>query len=95
MTIETSFRLGTVNLLGIDLDALKVIQAENGVVFTSLLIARDSSGKIIRNVESSPETWEPLTDEQELLAFQKFFTDRDRFDVEKQTGGTSSELWFT
>ena len=70
--------------LGPGWDAMQVrATAEDGDK-NHFLIARDSTGKILRKVDSFQEVWEAITDAEDLKFYQRCFDDRNRLAAERE-----------
>jgi hypothetical protein len=79
---DVIYRSGTSVGLGAGWDVMQVLyRVEDGGqmrLANSFAIARDSSGKIIRKIDSYPEQWEVIDDAEELRGFRECFDERDR-----------------
>ncbi len=83
------YRSGTSQALGPDWDVLEVSRnrKEHGVISTnSVFIARNVGGTIIRKIDSSPERWVLVRDEETLRACQGRFDHRDKLAGEEAAG---------
>ena len=65
--------------LGAGWDVMIVSQRNKG----SVALARDAKGTIIRKIDTAPETWVVVRDEETLRACRKSFDDRDRLREQK------------
>ena len=80
------YRSGTSQALAPDWDVLEVSRKrkDHGVTSTnSVFIARDAGGTIVRKVDSAPEKWVLVSDEETLRVCQGRFDHRDRLAVEE------------
>ena len=79
---DVIYRTGTSDGLGTGWDVMQVLyrREDDGQMrlANSFAIARDGSGKIIRKIDSFPEQWEVVNDEEMLRGFQHCFDERDR-----------------
>jgi hypothetical protein len=83
------YRSGTSQALGPDWDVLEVSRKrkDHGVISTnSVFIARNVGGTIIRKIDSSPERWALVRDEETLRACQGRFDHRDKLAGEEAAG---------
>ncbi len=78
---DVTYRSETSEGLGAGWDVMIVVyrREDSGHmrIANSFVIARDLSGKIIRKIDSFPEQWEVVSDEDEP-GFQQCFDERDR-----------------
>ena len=73
------YKSGTSTGLGAGWDVMIVAQRNKG----SVALARDANGKIMRKIDSVPEIWEVIRDEETLWACRESFDDRDRLREQK------------
>jgi hypothetical protein len=80
---------GTSATLGPEWGVLEVAskRKDHGVMRTSsVVIARDARGTIIRQVDSSPEQWVVIHNPETLRAYRKWFDTKDRLAAGKAAG---------
>ena len=84
---DVTYRSGTSEGLGAGWDVMQVVyrREDSGHmrIANSFVIARDAVGKIIRKIDSFPEQWEVVNDEEMLHGFQHCFDERDRLAAER------------
>ncbi len=83
------YRSGTSQALGPDWDVLEVSRKrkDHGVMrINSVFIARNTGGTIIRKIDSSPEKWVLIRDEETLRVCRGRFDHRDRLAAEEVEG---------
>lgn len=84
--ITLIYRSGTSQALRPDWDVLEVSRKrkDHGVMrINSVFIARGAGGTIIRKIDSSPERWVLVRDEETLRVCRERFDHRDRLAVEE------------
>lgn len=65
--------------LGAGWEVLQVAQRNKWTV----TLARDATGKIMLKIDSVPERWKEINDEETLRLYRKYFGNRDRLREQK------------
>lgn len=78
-----TYRSGTNNTLGAAWDVMCVDARREDGERNSFVIARDTTGRIIRKTDLILDRWEIVTDEESLRDFRHCFDERDRLLTEK------------